>query len=122
VDMVTRVQAHQEAIQKPLHVVVAALIAALGPTTVQALTGTKDRSMPSKWARKDGPKPRPQAETQLRLGYRVLVILRDEEGPTVAAPWFHGANPSLNEDTPVTAIRELRAAQVVGAAEAFVSQ
>ncbi len=119
--MVTKVHAHQEAIHRPLHEVVAELISVLGPTTVQSMTGTKDRSMPSKWAREDGSTPRHQTETQLRLGYRVLVILRDGVGQRVASPWFHGANPSLGEDTPVTAIREQRAAAVVGAAEAFVN-
>jgi hypothetical protein len=32
-----------------------------------------------------------------------------------------GANPRLSEDTPLTAIRELRAVDVVGAATAFIN-
>lgn len=31
-----------------------------------------------------------------------------------------GGNPLLGEDTPITAIREMRAGDVVGAAEAFI--
>ena len=38
----------------------------------------------------------------------------------VARAWFIGANPFLDEETPLTAIREDRARQVVAAATAFV--
>ena len=72
-------------------------------------------------ARADGPAPRQTAQDQLRLGYRVWSMMRETEGPRVAAAWLSGANPHLEEMTPVTAIRELRAAAVVGAAEAFIN-
>ena len=119
--MVTRTEAHTDAMRKNLRDLVADLIASLGPTTVQAMTGTKDRSMPASWARESGPRPRKVTEDQLRLGYRVLVMLRDSDGPRVASAWMSGANPRLGEDAPITAIRELRAAEVVGAAEAFAN-
>ncbi len=47
--------------------------------------------------------------------------MSDAESPRVAAPWMTGANPRLSEDTPLTAIRELRAVDVVGAATAFIN-
>lgn len=119
--MSTTTKAHREAMQKDLHELVAELLRALGPTTVQAMTGNADRSMPAKWAKPNGPKPRLKAEQQLRLGYRVYAMMRDAEGPSVAAAWLHGANPQLGEDTPITAIREQRAGAAVGAAEAFIN-
>jgi hypothetical protein len=112
---------HAGAIRAELHQLVSELVDALGPTAVQAMTGTRDRSMPARWAHVDGPEPRAQAQQQLRLGYRVWTMLRDAEGERVAAAWMTGANPRLGEETPLTAIRELRPADVVGAAEAFVN-
>lgn len=99
---------------------VAELVNQLGPTAVQAMTGTRDRSMPAAWARAGGSTPRKHTQDQLRLGYRVWTMLREEEGPNVAAAWMSGANPRLGEDTPITAIREMRAGDIVGAAEAFI--
>lgn len=113
--------AHADAMRRELHELVAELVNELGPTAVQAMTGTRDRSMPAKWARPSSGDPRPATQAQLRLGYRVWSMLRDEEGPRVAAAWMTGANPHLSEDTPITAIRENRAAEVIGAAEAFVA-
>jgi hypothetical protein len=118
--MDTSTRAHADAMRKELHELVAELVAELGPTAVQAMTGTRDRSMPAAWARADGPTPRPGTQNQLRLGYRIWTALRDAEGPRVAAAWMIGANPRLGEDTPLTAIREMRPADVVGAAEAFI--
>ena len=43
-----------------------------------------------------------------------------QETEHVARAWFIGANPFLDEDTPLTAIRDDRARQVVAAATAFV--
>lgn len=118
--MDTSTRAHADAMRKELHELVAELVAELGPTAVQAMTGTRDRSMPAAWARVNGPKPRTGTQNQLRLGYRVWEMLREAEGPRVAASWMSGANPRLGEDTPLTAIREMRPADVVGAAEAFI--
>ncbi len=118
--MSTATKAHADAMRKDLHDLVAELVDELGPTVVQAMTGSRDRSVPAGWARADGPTPRKLAQEQLRLGYRVWTMLRDAEGPRVAAAWMTGANPRLAEDTPLTAIRERRAGEVIGATEAFI--
>ncbi|MEK8229301.1 hypothetical protein NKG05_30490, partial [Oerskovia sp. M15] len=51
---------------------------------------------------------------------RVWRMLEQTEGRDVALAWLVGANPRLDEQTPVTGIRELRSAEVVGAALAFI--
>lgn len=118
--MATKTDAFAEATRKEIHMVVAELLADLGPTAIQAMTGTRDRSMPSRWAKEDGPRPQTTTVERLRLGYRVWLML-SEEGPRVAAAWMIGANPLLGEDTPLTAVRENRVAEVVAAAEAFTT-
>lgn len=118
--MTTALDAFTVAVRKDMPSLVAELLDGLGPTVVQAMTGVRDRSVPSRWARPDGAVPRQVSQQQLRLGFRVWLMLRDAEGPQVAAAWMTGANPRLAEDTPITAIRELRSADVVGAAQAFI--
>ena len=85
-----------------------------------ALTGTRDRKLPIRWARADGPEPGPDFRRRLLLAHRVWAQIAPQETEHVARAWFIGANPFLDEDTPLTAIREDRARQVVAAATAFV--
>lgn len=119
--MATTTKAYSEAMRKEIHALVAELLKELGPTAIQAMTGTRDRTMPSRWARPEGPNPQKPTEQKLRLGYRVWVMMRDAETTPVAAAWMLGANPYLGEDTPLTAIREDRAGDVIGAATAFTA-
>ncbi len=91
----------------------------VGPTLVQTMTGTKDHGLPAKWATADGPMPGSTAVEQLRLGYRVWHLLSEAEGRNVALAWLVGANHRLGA-TPVSAVRDLRSAEVIGAARAFI--
>ena len=112
--------AHADAMRRDIHELVRELNGALGTVVVQAITGVKDRGQPARWARPDGATPRHSSTDQLRLAYRVWRMLEQNEGRDVALAWLVGANPRLGEQTPVTAIRELRTSDVVGAAQAFI--
>ncbi len=114
------VATHADATRMDVHDLVRILNESVGTTVVQAMTGTKDRGQPARWARPDGPEPRLKTVNQLRLGYRVWHLLSQEEGPDVALAWLVGSNPRLREATPVTAVRDLKSAEVVGAALAFI--
>ena len=111
---------HGGTIRMGIHEVARQLNAGLGPTLVAALTGTKDRKLPIRWAHADGPEPGPDFRRRLLLAHRVWTQIAPEETADVARAWFIGANPFLDEDTPLTAIREDRARPVVAAATAFV--
>ena len=52
----TEVQ-HGRATRLDIHELVRELNGALGPTLVAAATGSKDRKLPIKWAKDDGPRP-----------------------------------------------------------------
>lgn len=114
------VATHADATRLDIHDLVRILNENVGTTVVQAMTGTKDRGQPARWARPDGPEPRLKTVNQLRLGYRVWHLLAQAEGPDVALAWLVGANPRLGETTPVSAVRDLKSAEVVGAALAFI--
>lgn len=85
------------------------LIAALGPTLVAGLAGSRDRSAPHEWAKADGPEPSPEALPRLACAYEVWLKVAEAEGDDVARAWFVGGNPRLSDDTPVTAIRKASA-------------
>lgn len=109
-----------ETARMDIHEVVRRLNTHLGPTLVAALSGTKDRRQPIRWAKPDGPAPGADFENRLRLARRVWLAIADAESDSVARAWFIGGNPRLSEDTPLTAIREDRHREVVAAATAFL--
>ena len=103
------------------HEIARVLVAGLGPTLVAAMTGSKDRKLPAKWAKPDGPTPRDEFWNRLQLGHRAWASLVQVENEHVARAWFIGGNPLLQEATPITAIREGQGAQVMAAVEAFLT-
>jgi hypothetical protein len=81
---------------------------ALGPTLVSALAGSTDPAISCRWARAGGPQPRPEAQARLQLAYRAWTVVSSAEGEHVARLWFVGANPWLDEVSPVEAIKAMR--------------
>jgi hypothetical protein len=96
------------------------LIEVLGGTLVSALAGAKDTKAAHKWARPDGTTPRDEAAKRLRFAHEQWNRLSASEGAHVARVWFIGANPWLEYDTPVQAIREGRFRQVDAAVSALL--
>lgn len=103
------------------HVMVDELNKALGATLVTSLAGYTDRSNAYKWAKVGNPEPKAEAVTRLRFAHTMLDYLIDNESIHVARAWFMGANPWLDYDTPIDAIRDDRRKQVASAAEALVT-
>lgn len=97
---------YQRAIRLDIREVAHRLNTALGGTLVSALAGMKDPKISHKWAKDGGPNPRPEAIKRLLFAYEQLQKVTDAEGEHVARVWFIGANPWLDYDTPVNAIRE----------------
>ncbi|MFJ2356176.1 hypothetical protein [Frigoribacterium sp. NPDC087798] len=111
---------HTRTARMDVHEVANVLVHGLGPTLVAALTGSKDRKLPAKWARSDGPTPGPDFTRRLQLGHRAWAALVQDEGAHIARQWFIGGNPLLGESTPLTAIREDRGREVIEALTAFL--
>lgn len=100
--------------------VVRQLNAALGATLVAALTGSKDPRISYKWARENGPEPKPAAVQRLLLAHRAWIAVSTNEGEHVARLWFIGANPWLGEVSPIEAIANMESKKVMAAAQAMV--
>lgn len=102
-----------------VHEIVRRLNGSLGATLVAALTGASDATTAREWARHDGPEPGPEASKRLCFAHDVWRVVAEAEGEEVARAWFTGANPWLNDDTAVNAIRDGRLVAVAGAARAL---
>ncbi len=103
-----------------VHKLIEQLVKHLGPTLVALLADVKDRKLPNKWAKLEGPTPRDESLRRLQAAHRSWVMIATAEGDHVARAWFIGANPRLEEQPPVVCLRDGRDADVLAAAKAFV--
>ncbi|MCG2623015.1 hypothetical protein LVY72_14020 [Arthrobacter sp. I2-34] len=111
--------AHAGTARLGIREIVRQLNGALGATLVAALAGARDPKISYKWARTDGPEPKPEAQARLMLAHRAWTAVSSVEGEHVARLWFVGANPWLGEISPIEAISRLEAKKVMDAAAAM---
>lgn len=97
------------------------LIRRLGVTLVSTLAGASNTRAGLAWITPDLPGPSPAATLRLRCAAEVWRKICDVGGGDVARAWFIGANPWLNDDTVITALREDRFTQVDAAVDAFLN-
>ncbi|MDJ0318935.1 hypothetical protein [Pseudarthrobacter sp. PS3-L1] len=112
--------AHARTARLGIREIVRRLNAALGATLVAALSGSKDRKISYKWAQQDGPTPNAHAVKRLQFAYAQWILISEAEGEHVARMWFIGANPWLDHDSPVDAIRSDKYRETAAAAAAMV--
>jgi hypothetical protein len=112
--------AHTRSLKLDIREVTRRLNSSLGGTLVASLAGSKDAKLPYRWAKVDGPTPKNEAMRRLQFAYEQWTRLSEAEGEHVARAWFIGANPWLEYDTPVTAIREDRFKDAGKAAQAVI--
>lgn len=112
--------AFKEATVRPVNEIAAELQNTLGQRLVAYATRVQSPKLVGRWAAGDH-EPRQNAETQLRLLYRAVVTLREQYGPDTIRAFMTGANPDLNDEAPIEAIREGRGPAAVRAAEAFLN-
>lgn len=99
---------------------VRSLIATLGPTLVAALAGAQDANVAKSWAADQGETPSPWSAERLQFAADLWHRVAGAEDRDTARAWFIGANPWLQDDAPVNAIREGRFTDVSHAAQALV--
>ena len=95
------------------------LNARLGPTLVSALAGSRGPQHARAWVAGSAV-PGPAAERSLGAAYSAWCTVSEAEGDAVARTWFTAANPWLDDESPVDALRQGRLAAVARAAEAVV--
>ena len=93
------------------------LNARLGPTLVSALAGSRGPQHARAWVAGTAA-PGPATERRLRAAYSAWCTVSEAEGEALARMWFTGANPLLDDDSPVNALRQGRLDAVRRAATA----
>ena len=111
---------HAKTTKLGVHQVVAELNDGLGATLVALLAAVRDRKLPYKWAKPNGPVPGPESYRRLQAAHRAWTLIRQADDDYVARNWFIGANPRLNEQPPVMRLRDGDVPAVMAAAQAFV--
>ncbi len=114
------VEKHAETIKMDIHEVARRMLGHLGPTLVAALAGGRDRKLPYRWAKADGPEPGDDAKVRLTTAHIVWSLISEADSDYVARAWFIGVNPRLGDEQPYMAIRAGRFAETLAAARAFV--
>lgn len=102
-----------------IHETTRQLVSQLGITAVSYLAGAKDMKQAAKWQQADGPEPRQEPTRRLMAAHRAWQMVATTENDYVARNWFIGANPRLEELSPLEALREGQIKQVLNAATAF---
>lgn len=110
---------HNRTTVQDIHETTRQLVSQLGPTAVSYLAGSKDSKQASKWQQADGPEPRQEPRRRLLAAHRAWQMIATAENDYVARNWFIGANPRLEELSPLEALREGQIKQVIDAATAF---
>lgn len=101
--------------------IVRRLNASLGAAMVSAIAGAKDPKASYRWQKENGTVPSDASQARILLAHRAWMMVSDVDGEQVARQWFLGANPWLDEISPVEAIYQDRFKAVIDAAEAMSS-
>ena len=84
--------------------VVAALINVLGRHNVAAIVGVNKTSALSSWMSAQQPTCDLELEARLRLALRLVRIIEARFSKETASAWMQGANPSLDDETPIALV------------------
>jgi hypothetical protein len=84
--------------------------------------GVRDVKTIGRWASDDVDSLRSSdVERRLRTLYHVALLLRTVDAPSTVKAWFMGANPELDDVSPLEMIRQDADREVLGAARSFVA-
>ena len=115
------VEVHAKTTRMDIHELVRQLVGHLGATAVATLANVRDRKLPYRWAKSDGPIPNDEAKVRLTTTHQIWSLISQADSDYVARAWFIGVNPRLDDVQPVMALREGRYAETLAAARAFVA-
>lgn len=112
--------AHRTAVQSEISHVTADLQKVLGQALIAVIVN-KDVRTVARWTAATPAKPSTRDNQRLRDALQVQQLLLTADAPDVVRAWFMGMNPQLNDLSPVEALAEGRAREVMAAARAFVN-
>jgi hypothetical protein len=99
--MITRDQAHRDAMRASIDSVAGRLQEVLGQRITAYAVGIKDPRTIGRWAGDGGQKPREATEKRLRELFEITQILLGRETPETVRAWLMGSNPLLDDRSPL---------------------
>ena len=111
-------QAHRSTVTSTIADVAMYLQEVLGQKLVAYLADVSGPKTVGRWA-SGAQHPRPDAEQRLRAAYQVFAFLQSGDSAHTARAWLIGLNPQLDDESPVTAIRDGRLRDVMTAAKSY---
>jgi hypothetical protein len=116
-------EAHREAVTAAFPEVVRSLVSIIGRKQTAYIASVKDARAIDRWI--EGGTPQNDVEQRIRLAYHVATLLVKSDSAGVVQAWFVGLNPELNDNVPITLLREGSleddGKRVLNAARAFVA-
>jgi hypothetical protein len=116
-------EAHRKAVTAEFPEVVQGLVSILGRKLIAYIAGIKDARAIDRWLQNASPQK--DAERRIRCAYHVASLLAASDTPPVVQAWFLGLNPELNDQVPITLLRdgdlEVDGRRVLTAARAFTA-
>ena len=100
--MITREQAHDEAMRASIDSIAGYLQEVLGQRITAYAIGVKDPRTIGRWARGDGAqRPREASALRLRGLFEITQLLLGRESTDTVRAWLMGANPLLDDRAPL---------------------
>lgn len=116
--MSTMERAHAQAMRVELATVAQFLQETLGQRIVAVVAGLKDPKTIGRYARGEEPRS-DEVERRLRALYQVAQILLERETDRTVRAWMMGANPQLDDESPLERMHVGDFKSVFDAARAF---
>jgi len=120
-DIQSDVSAHSHAMSIPIGQVVEELVDILGATTVAVIGGVKETRAVQQWCQGR----EPQRAHVLRFALQLAQMIAGSANHEFAVAWFHGSNPSVDDDVPMLMLANRPLSEVqaplVRAARAFAT-
>jgi hypothetical protein len=99
----TAAQAHNEAMSLPMAEIVAGLVDLLGATAVASIMGVKETRAVQQWV---SGQREPQRPHVLRFALQLTLMICSPQSRELGRAWFHGANPALEDRSPLALLRD----------------
>lgn len=112
--------AHRVTVQTDIQSIARFLREVFGIKLTAYLARVTDPKTVSRWIAGEQ-RPRPAAESRLRVAFQVFQFLQQSDVPHTVRAWFVGMNPQLGDVAPARAIREGLSHEVMVAAKTFAA-
>jgi hypothetical protein len=113
---------YQASLRTPVPEIARSLQDLLSRRLTAYAVGVQDAKTITRWINGDVDTVRNgEVERRLRTTYQVALMLLTVDAPPTVKAWFLGANPDLDDRSPIEMIREGADREVLGAARSFVA-